>query len=201
MRRLTVLVALVALLAGCGGGEKTVARVGSDKIPERDLEALLEFSKEHALEEGEDFPEEGTAEFRRLRTNFLKTLINLSEFRQKADELGIEVKDEEIEQREQTIESDQPRDKQESEGNVIMHARELLAEHGLLREKLYAHAIREVTVGAAEARAFYDSHRSQFRDVAAARAALLAQKQSAAGQRFFDQIEAEFAPTVKIEED
>jgi hypothetical protein len=89
MTRLALAALLLALLAGCGGGgDKTVAEVGGQKVTQQQLDALVQHFRREAQQEGKDFPKEGTSTFVQLRNQLLGLLVYRAELKQAAERLG-----------------------------------------------------------------------------------------------------------------
>ncbi len=100
MTRLALAALLLALLAGCGGGgDKTVAEVGGQKVTQQQLDALVQHFRREAQSEGKDFPAEGTRTFAQLRNQLLGLLVYRAELKQGAERLGVTVGDAELSER------------------------------------------------------------------------------------------------------
>src|SRR3954471_8938610 len=90
MTRLALAALLIALLAGCGGGgDKTVAEGGGQKVTQQQLDALVQHFRREAQAEGKDFPAEGTRTFVQLRDQLLGLLVYRAELKQGADRLRL----------------------------------------------------------------------------------------------------------------
>jgi hypothetical protein len=93
-------VALTALLAGCGGsGDKTVAHVGGEAITQQQLDAVVAHFRSEFQREGKTFPDEKSAAFKPQRNQLLGLLIYRAELRQAADRLGVKISDDEVSKR------------------------------------------------------------------------------------------------------
>src|SRR6186997_2918089 len=99
MTRLALATLCIALVAGCGGGSKTVAHVGSQQITQQQLDALVEHFRREAQLEGKDFPKDGTRGFVQLRNQLLGLLVYRAELQQAADRLGVKVDQDAVNQR------------------------------------------------------------------------------------------------------
>ena len=100
MRALGAVALCLTLLAGCGGGgDKTVAQVGSDELTTTQLGALVAHFRTEAQREGKSFPRQGTATFERLRNQLLGLLVYRTELKQAAERLGVRVRESEIARR------------------------------------------------------------------------------------------------------
>lgn len=99
---LVLLVATVALFAAaCGSGSDSVptgavAVVDGSEVPKADLDELLDQAKKSYEAQKQEFPKAGTPEYQSLQTQMVAYLVELEEFRQAADELGVNVTEDEI---------------------------------------------------------------------------------------------------------
>ena len=210
MRRLAPL-ALIAVLAGCGGkshsdtdaesttaaqDSKTVAVVGRTRITEAEIAALMAYSRARATEEGEQFPARGTAQYAAVRRKTISSLVVLTEYEQKAAAVGIHFTADQIEARAATIESEGTEGK---DSPTVEHAKELLARLGLARDALFAYATKSVSVTPAEIRRYLAQNRSFYKNFPAARktvrAQLLALKRNRIATAFFARLPREFHVT------
>ena len=101
MRRAAfVAIALAAIVAGAGiylavggggGGDTAVAHVGGEAITKHQLDAVVEHFRLEANAEGNEFPAEDSAVFRRVRNRLLDLLVYRTELRQAAHRLGVQV--------------------------------------------------------------------------------------------------------------
>jgi hypothetical protein len=90
----------VVFLTGCGGnGNPTVAKVGSESITQKQLDAVVAHFRAEAQREGKSFPDQKSAGFTQLRNRLLGLLVYRAELRQAADRLGLKVTDSEISKR------------------------------------------------------------------------------------------------------
>ena len=101
-----LILALVVLAAGCGsgGGPKSVpsdavAVVGSDTITKAQFTALLAGAKRNYAARKTPFPKPGTAQYKSLQDQVVQYLVQQSELKQKADELGIKITDKDVDKK------------------------------------------------------------------------------------------------------
>ncbi len=107
MRFLLTLALLVALLvaAGCGGDDAeevpadAVAVVGDENIEKAQFDALMDQAKKSYKAQKRDFPEAGTPEYNTLKNQAVQFLVQRAQFAQKAEELGVEVTDKQVDER------------------------------------------------------------------------------------------------------
>jgi SurA-like protein len=132
MRVRAVVAALfVSLVAGCGGSE-AVARVGTEKISETDVERVLEHFEEEFKREGREFPADGSPQHRALEKSVLGYIVFRSQLQQAAAQLGVRVSEGELERRLKRAEEGG----QESEGEAGQAYFETATLIQLLREKV-----------------------------------------------------------------
>jgi hypothetical protein len=141
MTRLALAALLLALLAGCGGGDKTVAEVGGRQVTQQQLDALVQHFRREAQAEGKDFPEEGTRTFVQLRNQLLGLLVYRAELQQGAERLGVEVSDAAVNER---LASAPASGEEEDDSNGDTYARDS-AEAELLKERIAAKVTRRIT--------------------------------------------------------
>ena len=106
---LGILLAALALAASaCGGGSDSVpsgaiAVVDGTEISEDDLDELIAQAKKGYEAQKQEFPKAGTPEFQSIQTQYVAYLVELEEFRQAAEELGVSVTDEDVDKAEQEL--------------------------------------------------------------------------------------------------
>src|SRR5829696_4576433 len=109
MTRLRILFALAALLgafavAGCGGDDDgvpgdAVAVVGDQKIARADFDGVIDQAKQTYKSQQRAFPKTGSPEWTQLKTQAVRYLVQKAMFEQKAEDLDIEVTDDEIDKK------------------------------------------------------------------------------------------------------
>ena len=99
---LALLLGSLALAASaCGGGSgevpaSAIAVVDGTEITKAQLDELVDQAKNGYKAQNQAFPKAGTPEYQTLQTQYVAYLVELEEFRQAADELGISVKDKDV---------------------------------------------------------------------------------------------------------
>jgi peptidyl-prolyl cis-trans isomerase C len=92
--------AAVLVSAACGGSANVpgdaVAVVDGTEIPRSDLDTLIAQAKKTYEAQEQEFPKAGTPEYQNVQTQYVKYLVQLEEFAKEAEELGIEVKDSDV---------------------------------------------------------------------------------------------------------
>src|SRR5437868_134285 len=106
---LPLLLALVVLAAGCGGGggsgsaksvtASDVAVVGSDSITKTQFNDLLAGAKRNYAARKTPFPKAGTSQYKSLQDQLVAYLVQLSELKQKAKDLGITITDQDVQKK------------------------------------------------------------------------------------------------------
>jgi hypothetical protein len=141
MTRFAPVALCLALLAGCGGGgDKTVAEVGGQKVTQPQLDALVQHFRRQAQLEGRDFPQKGTSDFVLLRNQLLGLLVYRTELQQAASRLGVTVSDADVRKR---LAAAPAGGEQEGDANGDTYARDS-AEAELLKEGIAAKITRGV---------------------------------------------------------
>jgi foldase protein PrsA len=186
MRSLTttiLIAALVAVLAGCGGGgnssvpSDSVAEVNGQTITQEQFDALLAQAKKSYASQKRKWPAAGTAEYDTLKNQAVGYLVQREEFKQEAEKLDVTVSDADVEKRLKQIK------KQYFGGSEKRYA-EQLKKQGLddaqvrddiraqlVQEKIFKKVTNGVKVTDAQVKKYYDEHQSQYgtpeqRDVA-----------------------------------
>ena len=185
MRYLTItvlLAALVAVLAGCGGGGGSVpgdavAQVDGQAITQAQFNQLIDQAKKSYLSQKKKWPAAGTPEYDTLKTQAVAYLVQRSEFQQEADKLGVKVTEADIDKRLKQIKkqyfggSESRYQKQlKQQGLTDTQVREDLKAQ-LIQEKIFNKVTNDVKVSDSDVKKYYDQHKSQYgtpeqRDVA-----------------------------------
>jgi foldase protein PrsA len=186
MRSLTttiLIAALVAVLAGCGGGGNSsvpsdaVAEVNGQAITQEQFDALLAQAKKSYASQKRKWPAAGTTEYDTLKNQAVAYLVQREEFKQEAKKLDVTVSDADVEKRLKQIK------KQYFGGSEKRYA-EQLKKQGLddaqvrddiraqlVQEKIFKKVTNGVKVTDPQVKKYYDEHQSQYgtpeqRDVA-----------------------------------
>jgi foldase protein PrsA len=107
LRIVLFLILVVALFAaGCGGGDDeenvpgdAIAVVDGTKIAKAEFDGLIGQAKRSYKAQKRVFPKVGTAEYNVLKNQAVQFLVQRAQFEQKADELGVDVTDKQVEER------------------------------------------------------------------------------------------------------
>ncbi len=107
---LALLLATVALVvSACGGGGSgdvpagAIAVVNGTEITKAQLSELVDQAQQGYKAQNQAFPKAGTPEYQTLQTQYVAYLVELEEFRQAADELGVTVKDKDVDAAEEEL--------------------------------------------------------------------------------------------------
>jgi len=97
---------LVALLAaGCGGGGSdevpadAVASVDGEPIKKTEFDQLIAQAKTSYKNQQREFPQAGSQEYQTLKNQAVQFLVQRRQYEQEAEEMGIEVTDQQVEDR------------------------------------------------------------------------------------------------------
>lgn len=174
---LFALLPVVALLAtACGGSSSkaksvpanAVAQVGDETITKSQFDALLAEAKQSFKSQKRPFPKAGSQQYKSLQDQAVQYLVQRSEFDQKGADLGVDVTDAQVAKRLSQIK------KQYFNGNDAKYRAQLKAQgltEAQVREDIRAQLVSEgifkkvtdpVKVTDADARAYYNSHKSQY---------------------------------------
>jgi foldase protein PrsA len=92
--------ALLLAASACGGGgdvpEGAVAVVAGTEIARAELDELIGVAKKAYQAQDRDFPKVGTPEYQSIQTQYLAYLVQREELEQAAEELGIEVTEQDV---------------------------------------------------------------------------------------------------------
>lgn len=172
---LALLLAAVALAAAaCGGGSDgvpsgAVAVVNGTEIPKAELDELIAQAKQGYESQKQEFPKAGTPEYQSVQTQYVAYLVELEEFRQSAEELGVEVTEQDIDTAEQELIKTRFDGKRaeyvkalEAQGFTAEQYRERALEVSALSAKLFDAVTKDVKVTQQEITAYYAQNQSQY---------------------------------------
>ncbi len=200
---LAVLVATAALVASACGSDATVppgfvAVVDGTEISKEEFDQLIDLAKNGYKADKREFPKAGTQEYQSLKTQYVAILVQREQFRQVADDLGIEITDEDVDKAEDELVKSQFDGKfseykraLKEQGLTPADWRRLGLETSVLSQELFDEVTKDVEVSDQEVLASYTQNQSQYgtpesRDV---RHILIAEK-GANGQVDFEKSKA-----------
>jgi parvulin-like peptidyl-prolyl isomerase len=172
--RLLVLLATLALAlaaAGCGGDDDevpsdAVAVVDDEEITRTEYDKLMKQARTGYENRKQDFPAAGSPEFQTLKNQALQFLVQRVEFEQKAEEMGIEVTEKQVDDRLKQIQ------KQYFGGDKKKYEKQLKAQglteaqvrHDLrgqiISEKIFAEVTKDVKVTDADVEKYYEEKKA-----------------------------------------
>lgn len=171
----TLLLAFAA--AGCGSGDDgssgsvsadAVASVGGEEISRETYDRLIGQAEKTYKARKQEFPKVGTPEYEQLKQAIVRSLVEQTEFKIGAEELGIEVSDEDVEKRldelkQQFFQGDEEKYKKEIEkqGVTDEQVREDVRNR-LLSERIFKEVTKDVKVTDQEVSDYYDENKTQF---------------------------------------
>jgi len=188
MRRIPLIgicAALVLLVAACGGGgaksvpSDAVVVVGDQEVSKAEWDALLLQTKRNFQATHRKFPQAGTEEYGKLKTNATQFLIQSSEYQQEADKLNVEVSDKDVDARLAQIKKqyygNPPGQKPASAAQMEKRYQAALKQQGftdkevrqgiklqLLREKVFKKVTADVKVSDDDVKAYYEKNKKQY---------------------------------------
>jgi parvulin-like peptidyl-prolyl isomerase len=171
--RIALLLVLLAALAaaGCGGGGSTkvpsdaVAVVGDHTITKADFDVALNRTKRGYKQQHRAFPKAGTTQFQQIQQSVLSFLVQTQELEQKADQLGVEVTDKQINDRlgqiRKQLGGEKALEKQaKANGLTLQDVRDVVIRPQLLSEGIYNKVTSDVKVSDKDVTSYYNSHKS-----------------------------------------
>ena len=172
---LGILLAALALAASaCGGGSDSVpsgaiAVVDGTEISQDDLDQLITQAKRGYEAQKQEFPKAGTPEFQSIQTQYVAYLVELEEFRQAAEELGVSVTDEDVDKAEQELIKSRFDGKRaayekalEAQGFTAEQYREKALAVSALSKRIFDEVTKGVKVTDQEILAYYTQNQSQY---------------------------------------
>ena len=169
---LALLLALLLLAAGCGGGSKSVpptavAVVGSQTITKTEFNSLFDSARSQYQAKKTPFPKPGTTQYKQLQDRALGYLVEISEFEQKAKDLGITITPKDVNARlaliKKQVGGTDKAYRAQLKASGITEKQLLQNIHAnLLSEKLYAKVTAKTTVSNDEIKTYYAAHKSAY---------------------------------------
>jgi foldase protein PrsA len=170
---LAVLGATVALVASaCGGSSSvpsgSVAIVGGTEVTKDELDQLLDQAKNGYEANKQQFPKAGTPEFQSLQTQYVAYLVQRQEFKQAAEDLGVEITEKDVDKAEQEV------IKSHFDGNEKEYEKALkqqgltpedyrsTLETSVLAQKLFDEVTKDTKASDQDVLAYYTQNQSQY---------------------------------------
>jgi foldase protein PrsA len=164
---------LAFLAAGCGGGDDSVpadavAEVDGEPIGVAEFEGVLNQARQSYKNQEREFPKAGSQEYQTLKNQAVQFLVQRAQFEQAAEEMGIEVTDQQVEDRlgqikKQYFGGDQKKYEAQlkeqglTEGQVRADIRSQL-----VSERISAEVTKGLKVSDAEIGAYYRKNKKQY---------------------------------------
>jgi parvulin-like peptidyl-prolyl isomerase len=176
MRRLALLIvtSLAVVAAGCGGtttvnlGSDDAAVVGSKKVTKEQFQTLMGQAEKSYEAQKRPFPKPGSIEWEQLKGQAITFLVQRAEFEQEAEDMGVDVTDEKVDQRIDQLKkqfyggSDERYKKTlEQQGLTEDQAREQVRAQ-LISEGLFKKVTDNVEVSKEEIKSYYNTHKTQY---------------------------------------
>lgn len=162
--------AIAEVVRGNGGGDKTIQAVAGRKITKSDLELTVEHFHEEADREGKPFPNKSSEAYKRVEKIALGLLVDRAAIEAAAAQIGIHVTQSQVDAR-----VGAPSGESEGGGDIRVKAEAAFARATartqLLTEAVARKLTARIAVHAADVRAYYRAHRSQYGATAFAGAA------------------------------
>jgi len=169
-----LLAALALAVPACGGGSDSVpsgaiAVVDGTEISGDDLDELIAQAKKGYEAQKQEFPKAGTPEFQSIQTQYVAYLVELEEFRQAAEELGVSVTDEDVDKAEQELIKTRFDGKRaeyekalEAQGFTAEQYRKKALAVSALSKKIFDEVTKGAKVTDQEILAYYTQNQSQY---------------------------------------
>jgi parvulin-like peptidyl-prolyl isomerase len=169
-----LLAALMVAVSACGGGSDsvpagTVAVVNGTEIPKEDLDELIAQAERGYESQKQEFPKAGTPEYQNIQTQYVAYLVELEEFRQAAEELGVSVTDKDVDEAEQELIKSRFEGKRseyekalEAQGFTAAEYREKALAVSALSKKIFDEVTKGVKVTEQEILEYYTTNQSQY---------------------------------------
>ena len=167
---------LLGLTAGCGSDDggtaqvpgDAVAVVGDKEISKERFDRLVSQAKETFKARKQSFPEIGTPEYEQLKQAVVRSLVEEAEFQVGAEELGIEVSEEDVDKeledlKQQFFQGDDDKYNEElkKQGLSEEQVRDQLR-NKILSERIFKEVTKNVKVTDQDVQDYYDENKAQF---------------------------------------
>jgi foldase protein PrsA len=172
VRKLALILTLCTLglgLAACGGSDENVpdgavAVVGDQEISKAEFDAIMERAQTAFKQQKRPFPKTGTPEYKALQNQAIQYLVQQAKYREKADELDIEVTDKEIDARLKQVKQQYfGGSEQKYQQNLTEEDLRTQIENQLISEKIYDKVTEGVKVSDDEIETYYNSHKKDYK--------------------------------------
>ena len=175
MRHIVIVcIAATALLGaiGCGGSDgvpnDAVAVVGGETVSKEELNRLLAQARADAKKSRRPFPKDGTPQYRQFRDQLVRHLVSRAQLVAAAEELDIEISDEQLEQRRKLLVEQYYGGSEKRYGEALakqgLSEEEARAdlERSLIQQELFKDVGSDVKVTDAEVRKHYEKNKRRY---------------------------------------
>jgi foldase protein PrsA len=172
---LGLLLATVAIAASaCGSGSDAVpagavASVNGTEVSKADLDKLIDQAKQGYKSQNQQFPKVGTPEYQSVQQQYVAYLVELAEFRQAADKLGVKLTDADVDKVEQQTIKEKFGGKRADYEKALKKAgftpedyRTNALAVSALTQKIFDAVTKDVDVTPEEILAYYTTNESQY---------------------------------------
>jgi foldase protein PrsA len=169
-----LLATLAIAVSACGSGSGNVAAgavadVNGTEITKAELDRLVDQAKKGYESQKQAFPKAGTPEYQNIQRQYVAYLVELAQFRQAADDLGVKVTDKDIDKIEsQTIKEKFGGKRSEYEkalkkaGFTSEEYRTNALAVSALTQKIFDTVTKDVDVSEQEVLQYYTANQSQY---------------------------------------
>ncbi|HWG54925.1 MAG TPA: peptidylprolyl isomerase [Gaiellaceae bacterium] len=203
--RLALLPALLLALlaAGCGGGGSddvpadAVASVDGEPIKKQEFDQIVSQARKSYENQKREFPKAGTQEYQTLKNQVVQFLVQRRQYEQEAEDMGIEITDQQVEDRLAQI-------KKQYFGGDQKKYEAQLKEQGLsdrqvrndiraqlVSEKIFAEVTKDVKVTDEEVRAHYAKNKANYTQPASREVRHILVKSKAKADELHEQVTAQ----------
>lgn len=173
LRLLALAAAAVLVVAGCAGDSdevpsNAIAVVGEQTVTKDELDRLLDQARANAKKSRRPFPKPRSAQHRQIREQLIQYLVRRAQLAAEAKARGIEVSDEQIEQKrklvlEQYFGGNEDLYRKQLEKNGVTEEQALAdIEAMLIQEALFRNVANDVKVSDAEVRTHYRKNKQKY---------------------------------------
>ncbi len=169
-----LLATLAVAVSACGGGSDEVpsgaiAVVDGTEISKTELDELLAQAERGYENQSQEFPKAGTPEYQSIQTQYVAYLVELEEFRQAADDVGVKVTEKDIDAAENDVIKSRFEGKRseyekalKQQGFTAEQYREKALEVSALSKKIFDEVTKDVKVAEADVFQYYTQNQSQY---------------------------------------
>jgi parvulin-like peptidyl-prolyl isomerase len=193
---------LAFVFTGCGGDDKqsvpadAVASVDGEPIQKTEFDTLISQAKKSYENQKRDFPAAGSQEYQTLKNQAVQFLVQRRQFEQEAEELGIKIEEQQVEDRLEQI-------KKQYFGGDQKKYETQLKEQGLsdvqvrndiraqlVSEKIFEQVTKDVKVSDEDVKAYYEKNKANYSQPESRDVRHILVKQKAKADDLYTQVKA-----------